>query len=284
MRVFVTGGTGYLGSGLLRLGQRVGLELGATVRTQPPNLVGVAWFPLDIRDSKRVSQAIERFKPDAVIHTAYVKSGPEMWPVIVEGTQCVAQAAQEVGAHLIHLSTDVVFDGETEGEYREDDLPNPVFPYAKAKLEAELRVRSLAPTATIARTSLIWGFDPIDPTTKFALDLALGKQEGSLFYDEFRSFVYLHDLAQALLELSTHKYAGVLHLGGAQALSRMGFGRLVVGHFGLNPDQLPRGSARGFHQPRPRNCVLDSSVAGGLLRTRLRGVEEVLGSLRGFSS
>ncbi|MCS7068146.1 MAG: SDR family oxidoreductase [Meiothermus sp.] len=280
MRVFVTGGTGYLGAALLRLGPGQPWVLGASYFSGVPKQSGVEWVWLDIRDARAVEQALARFRPEVVIHTAYSKAGPEALEAItVQGSAHLARACAKVGARLIHLSTDQVFDGE-HPPYAESAQPNPITPYGQAKLEAERLVQAHLPQATIVRTSLIWGFDPIDPNSQMVLEMADGKRAGGLFVDEYRSFVFVEDLAQALLELVSLDFQGVLHLGGAEVLSRLEFGRLIAPLHGRDPARLPAERRAEFSEPRPANCALDSSLARSLLHTRLRGVREVLHGLR----
>ncbi|MBO1438356.1 SDR family oxidoreductase [Meiothermus sp. CFH 77666] len=279
MRVFITGGTGYLGSALLR--QRPGQPwvLGASYVSGAPALPGVEWVRLDIRDAKAVEATLARFRPAVVIHTAYSKAGPEALEAItVQGSAHVAQACAKLGARLIHLSTDQVFDGERP-PYAESALPNPITPYGRAKLEAERRVQAILPEATLVRTSLIWGLNPLDVTSQMVLEIADGKRAGGLFVDEYRSFVFVEDLAQALWELVSLNFQGVLHLGGAEVLSRLEFGRLIAPLHGRDPARLPAQRRADFPEPRPANCALDSSLARSLLQTRLRGVREVLRGL-----
>ncbi len=274
MRVFITGGTGYLGRALLRLGPTE--AVGASYFRQPPGEPKVAWMWMDIRDAKGVAQALERFSPDVVIHTAYGKDSPEdLEAVTVQGTTHVARACRALGARLIHLSTDQVFDGEAP-PYAESTPPRPLTPYGQAKLRAEEQVQEILPSATIVRTSLIWGLNPLDPTSRMVLEMADGRRGGGLFCDEYRSFIYVEDLAQALWELVERPLAGVLHIGGPQALSRLAFGQRIAAFHGRDPRALPVQRRADFPEPRPGNCALDSSRAAALLRTRLRGVEEVL--------
>lgn len=280
MKIFITGGTGYLGDALIRLGRAAGHALGASYFSQPPAPdSGVTWGPLDVRDLLAVEDILDRFRPDAVIHTAFRQSGPDLHAITAEGAGNVARAAAALDLRLVHISSDVIFDGERQGAYSEADPPSPISAYGEAKARAEELVAQAHPGAAIVRTSLIYGFDPIDRQTRFALEVATGQRDDRLFSDEYRCPIFVDDLAAALLELVASDYAGVLNVAGAEALSRYELGTLMARACGVSPDGISAGLSAESPVRRPRNCVLDISRAQGLLRTRLRGVREVLRDL-----
>jgi dTDP-4-dehydrorhamnose reductase len=254
--------------------------LGASYHSTVPALSGVEWVRLDIRDAQSVEETLVRFEPEVVIHTAYSKADPEaLLAITVRGSVHVAQACRKVGARLIHLSTDQVFDG-THPPYAESAVPHPITPYGRAKLEAERFIQAILPEATMVRTSLIWGLNPLDPTSRMVLEIADGVRSGGLFVDEYRSFVFVEDLARALWGLASLNQPGVLHLGGAEVLSRLEFGHLIAPLHGRDPARLVAQRRAEFPEPRPANCALDSTRAQSLLKTRLRGVQEVVQGLR----
>lgn len=276
-RILITGGTGYLGGALVRQARAAGHSVAATYLSQaPPAAQGGLWAPLDIRDSLAVDELLARLRPEVVIHTAFVQSGPALMAVTAEGAGNVARAAAGARARLIHLSSDVIFDGEREGAYGEADPPAPISDYGRAKARAEALVAAAHPGAAIVRTSLIYGFAPIDKISRFTLDVAAGRTAARLFTDEYRCPVYVEDLAAGLLELAGLSYGGVLNMAGAERVSRYELGRLIAWAWGVDPDGIPAGLSGESPAPRPRNCALDSSRAGALLRTRLRGIGEVL--------
>lgn len=279
-RLLITGGTGYLGGELLRQAAPAGHELAASYFSQePPASGGTTWLPLDVRDALAVEEALDRLRPELVIHTAFRQGGPELHAVTAEGAGHVARASAAVGARLIHMSSDVIFDGEREGAYSEEDAPAPISDYGVAKAAAETLVAAAHPGAAIVRTSLIYGFEPIDRQTQFALDVAAGRREDRLFVDEYRCPIFVGDLAAALLELAALPYTGVLHIAGAERVSRYELGVLVARACGVNPAGIQ--AARSAESPmrRPRNCALAIGRAQGLLATRLRGVRVVLREL-----
>jgi dTDP-4-dehydrorhamnose reductase len=261
MRLLVTGGSGYLGSELVRRARAAGWEVRATHRTRRPELEA-EWVQLDVRDAAAVEAAV--VGADCVVHTAYVQNGPDAWTTTADGAGVVARAAAAAGARLIHLSTDLVFDG-TRGRYREDDELAPVHDYGRAKVEAERLVRAAHPRALVVRTSLLYGGAEAGPQERLA------RAGGTFYVDEIRSPVHVGDLAAALLELARTDLAGTLHLGGADDVSRFDFVLLL----GADPARVVPGQTTPDRAP---DVSLDSSRAAALLRTRLRGVREVLGS------
>jgi dTDP-4-dehydrorhamnose reductase len=245
VQVHVTGSTGYLGSELLRLRPDASAER------------------VEVRDAAAVRDLLERVRPDVVIHTAYRQDGPDARAINVDGSEHVARASAAVGARLVHLSTDVVFDGRKGAPYVEDDPVCPVTDYGRTKAEAELRVAAAHPGALLVRTSLIYG--GAEPTQH---ELAAHDPSFTFYANERRSPVQVTDLAAALLELAALDVAGPLHVAGADAVSRAQFAELIA----------RRPVATGEAPPtRPLDCTLDSSRAQALLRTRLRGVREILG-------
>jgi dTDP-4-dehydrorhamnose reductase len=275
-RLLITGGTGYLGSELVRQAPAKGWEVVATYFSQHPSSGGARWLPLDIRDRSAVARALDDLRPQVVIHTAYRQSGPDLWAATAAGAGAVASAARRTSARLIHLSSDALFNGERDGFYTEQDPPSPITPYGDAKAEAEQLVAQAHPAALIARTSLIYGGPEPGPHEQLALDAASGRVDLAFFIDELRCPIAVGDLAAALLELARLDVAGPLHLAGADAVSRYEFACAVVTAHGGAPNRLRAGLSAASGARRPRNCALDSSRAHSLIRTRLRGVREVL--------
>ena len=242
MRLHVTGATGYLGSELVRLRPDASTER------------------VEVRDADAVRELVERVRPDVVVHTAYRQDEDD---VNTAGSENVARAAAAVGARLVHLSTDVVFDGRKGGPYVEDDPVSPVTGYGRAKAEAERRVAAVHPGAVIVRTSLLYGGPA--PSRH---ELAARDPEATFFTNEIRSPVHVLDLARAVLELAEIDVAGPLHVAGADDVSRAELAELIRGA----PVRT-----RPAPETRPLDCSLDSSRARALLTTRLRGVRDVLG-------
>ncbi len=276
-RVLITGGTGYLGRALARAARNQGCTVAATYYSQAP-LVDehITWIPLDVRDPLAVEEACDHYRPEVIFHTAFRQHEPDLYAVTAQGAQSIAQSASSIGARLIHMSSDVIFDGEKPAAYAESDPPNPITDYGRAKADAEAFVRTAAPQATIVRTSLIYGIHEIDRHTRFVLELIAGLQVSQLFTDEMRCPVLVDDLVAALLELVSLDYAGVLNIAGADALSRYQFGTLLARYHGYDAHQLRAGLSSEQAVRRPRNCRLNIEQARTLLQTPLRGVYEVL--------
>jgi dTDP-4-dehydrorhamnose reductase len=281
--LLVTGASGSLGSALAARARDAGWAVvgvvGGHPERAPRGLAGVV--ALDVRDAAAVARAVRDAAPDAIVHTAYVQ-GPDAHAVNAGGTENVARAAAAAaGVRLVHVSSDAIFDGARDRALVEEDVPNPVTPYGATKLAAERHVAALCPGAALVRTSLIYhgpGRDPA-PQEEVPLAVARGERSDMMFYsDEIRSPIQVDDLAAALLALAAGDWAGPLNVGGADALSRLAFARLIVAARGLDPDAL-----RGAPAPpdRPRFCALDSARARALLGgVRLRGAREVLVSAR----
>ena len=267
--LLVTGGSGYLGGELLRA---AGPGAAASyLSSDPPSLTGANWLRLDVRDERAVEEAFRRIRPAAVVHTAYLQEGPEAEATNVLGSAHVAGAAVRAGARLVHVSTDVVFDGRSHAPYRESDPANPLTAYGRSKLEAERRVLASHPGALVVRTSLMVGRARPGRQEQAVLAAARGESEATYFEDEWRSPVLVADLALALLELAGRDEAGVLHLAGPLALTRYELACLIAAAHGLSPERLRPGRLAGSGRERPARCVLDSSRARALLRTTVRG-------------
>src|SRR5688500_18375890 len=228
---------------------------------------------LDVRDADAVARLVDEARPAAVIHTAYSESGDdEACAVNVDGSRNVARAAAAAGARLVHVSTDLVFDGSLGRPYTEDDEPRPVLDYGRQKLAAEEAVREALPGALVIRTSLIYGGPEPSRHERVVLDVP----GISFFTDEIRSPVQVGDLAAALLELAESNDTGILHLAGTDGVSRYEFARLLAMAAGHDPNALASGLAAEHPSPRPLDCRLDSSRARARVGVKLRGAREVL--------
>jgi len=275
--LLITGGTGYLGAELLRrAGDR---PLAATYLSRSPRTVaGLEWVQLDVRDGDAVAAAVEQLQPAAVIHTAYRQDGEGARETTVDGAASVAQAARRAGARLIHMSSDVIFDGTKPAPYGEGDPPSPITAYGRAKAEAERLVAAAHPDALLVRTSLIYGGDGRSRHEELPLRAAQGDTELGFFDDELRCPVLVGELAAALLELVDRSESGVLNVAGREVVSRYEFACLVAGAAGLPAGGIRRTSIASEGLDRPGNCALDTGRVAARLDTVLHGARERLGA------
>jgi len=278
MRVLITGGAGLLGSALIRAAPQ-GVELHATRRTAPV-AGGAREHVVDLTDAAATAALLDAVRPELVIHTAYRQDTPErdVW----RATEGLVLACRAAGAALIHLSSDVVFDGEN-APYAESAATAPVHEYGRWKAQAERFVREQLPAAAIVRTSLITRADPPDTISARLIDgirdAARGGETPRLFVDELRCPIGDEDLAAQLWELAEmppDARAGFWHLAGPEAVSRYTLGVLVAGRHGVDASAIVPTRSRGAGLQRPRDLRLLTTRAERELRTFARPISEVL--------
>lgn len=276
MRLLITGGSGYLGRHLVPLAAENARVLVHTYfSNEPPDVPGER--RLDVRDGDAVMALVGAFRPDVIIHAAGSSGRPAMSETIELGAEHVTTAAMRVGARLIHLSTDVVFDGK-HAPYREEDRPNPIHDYGRAKAQAEGIVARHA-NHVIVRTSLIYGLQQLDHGTSWLVDRLRKGQPVTLFMDQLRNPIWAISLSNACLELADHDYRGILHVAGSQVLSRAEFGLRMLNWWDV-AERSTLSFGPGDGERWPADCTLDISRAQALLETPLPGVDEVLNAHR----
>lgn len=260
MEVLLTGAAGVVGTALLG-GVPDAVRVHATLRSTPLAAAGAdraVVEAVELTDAAAVTRLVERVRPDVVVHAAAsMRSRSD----VVEATRAVAGATAAVGAALVHLSTDTVFDGE-HAPYDESSVPDPVNDYGRWKLEAERIATDAVPDAAITRTSLVVSSHPPDRTSAALLDAVRSATPPTMFHDELRSPIRSDDLGErlwALLALPRARRSGPWHLPGPEVLSRHELAVRVVRAAGLDPAAVGTASVRDHPTPRPRDLTLVSS-------------------------
>jgi len=265
MRIVVTGATGLLGgwlvSELANAGDEV-IAFGGPSRGKNG---------LDVTDGPAVTAAIVAARPDAVIHAAALSAmsdcarAPDLARRInVEGTANVVAACREAGARLVHVSTDLVFDGE-HAPYDTSSPTAPTSVYGRTKADAEREVAQVE--GVVVRVSLLFGPTRTARRGFFdqQLDMLRRGERLRLFHDEWRTPLSLRAAAEALSAIARSDVKGVLHVGGPERLSRWEMGLALAGVLGLprhvaesSIERASRTSIGG--EPRPRDVSLDSTA------------------------
>lgn len=276
--ILITGGSGFLGSVLASEAARQDCEVWTTyMHNSPPEAERVWQEKLDLRNESEIVSLLNLVNPQIVIHTAYSQSDRE---VTFGGTAKLVSCCRRLQEtpYFIFISTDLVFEGK-KGRYTENDLPVPVMNYGRDKLDAERLVAEELPGALIARSSLFYDFERVPTHLQFAVDAIRSGRECVFFQDEYRSPVLVQELAGALLKLAEIRCSGLLHLAGADRVSRWWFGLRLLRALGFPTCTVNEGSLKDIQSPRPADCSLDSSLAEKLLGMRFRGAKAVLGDM-----
>jgi dTDP-4-dehydrorhamnose reductase len=256
-----------------------GWEVGTTIHFSPAPQGPYRAHQLDLTNADAVQALFADEPPTAIIHTACSNRTPANVAAIVPAARNIAKSARAHGSRLVHLSTDLVFDGE-HSPYLDETPPAPIMPYGKAKAEAEAVLVSEYPEAVWVRPSLIWSLDPLDAATTWLAESAQNGKPVTLFTDEVRCPVHLDDLSSALLELAERTdLSGPMNMVGPQPLNRWDLGHRLLAALGITPGpNVVSGTIAGSGLVRSRNLTLHTARAQAELKTRLRGVDEVLAS------
>jgi dTDP-4-dehydrorhamnose reductase len=278
-RLLITGGSGYLGQHLTRRAAE-SFELYTSYCDHSDQIRAGQPVRLDITSQEEVLRLMVELKPQAVIHAAALNpgSGSDEMMMVVNGTgsQYVAEGAAAVGARLVHVSTDVVHNGQ-EAPYEDEAPPKPLNEYGRSKAAAEAAVKQVDPGAALVRTSLIYGLEEMDRGTAGFVERLQRGESLTLFSDVIRQPVWVESLAEALLKLTEVPYGGTLNVVGGQALTREAFGRRMLAWWGIETgNRLQTARAADLSSTTPLDLRMSSQKAEELLQMRLPGVDEVL--------
>jgi dTDP-4-dehydrorhamnose reductase len=285
MRVVLTGATGNLGAYLTPHLVGHGQEVVAWGRMRSGHLDGVDFERVELGSPHEVRAALDRLNPDAVLHAGAMAAASEVfrdperaWAVNVGATSAIASWCGDHHRRLLFVSTDLVFDGSRAWN-REDDPAEPVLAYGRTKRAAEPFVLNL-PLGLVARLSLLYGPSRCGRPAFFDREIeALARGEDRAYFeDEFRTPLYLGDAAEALALLLESDTPGLIHVGGAERMSRFELMRRAADALALEGAVSPARQADAVgDEPRPADVSLATDrlieVLPGLVR---QSVEDAL--------
>jgi dTDP-4-dehydrorhamnose reductase len=288
MKILVTGASGLYGSKVAQIAEKRHQVYSIHNKHSAPFGQPIQ---LDISNRENLVAEFQRIKPDTVIHAATLTDVDECElnrelarKINVEGTLNVAEAAEEINAFLLYISTDYVFDGEN-GNYKEEDQPSPINFYGYTKLLAEERIRKISSQFCIARTSVIYGTTPSAGKTNFALwliDRLRNQQPTKIANDQWNSPTLNTNLAKMTLEVAERKLTGLYHLAGATRISRFNFALSIAMTLGLEQSLISPALSSEFRQTakRPRDSSLNVQRAQEILSNKPMPIVEGLENLK----
>lgn len=262
MKALVIGASGQVGRELMRLLERTnGADALGTYSKHP----AAGLRQLDITSPSSVASLFKEYEPDTVFlcaamaHVDLCQEQPVLArKVNVSGPANVAAACACKGTRLVFVSTDYVFDG-SKGMYAEGDAPAPLNEYGRSKLEAENRIGGLCRNLVIARTAMVYSYNP--SSSNFAMQLLNNSSKGTKMRvadDIYASPTYAPDLAVMLLKLAESGKTGLYHATGGARVSRLEFAKTFCKTMGLDDnfiDPVP-GAVFKPKAPRPPDSSL----------------------------
>ena len=269
MKYLITGASGQLGKAFRKV-----LESDA---------IFLSHKELDITDLTEVREALSHYKPKVVINCAAYnkvddaeKDWREAYKVNGLGSRNLAVASNELGAILVHFSTDYVFDGTKKTPYTIADKPNPISEYGKSKLLGEEFVRSLTTRHIIIRTSWVFG----DGTQNFVHKVMSWSRKYKtlrIVVDEVSSPTYTEDLAKATVDLLKVGAFGLFHITNSESASRYEFAKEILNIVGWN-GKVEKATQEDFKllARRPKYSVLDNFALKEAIGYNLRSWKEAL--------
>lgn len=265
--ILITGSNGLVGRELIRAFDKLPQYTVIATSSSPDKIVlpDVAFHQLDITNCKAVNELFNDLMPQVVIHSAAI-SAPDTCEtdkelcnrVNIDGTQNVADACKAIGAKMLFISTDFVFDGEA-GPYKEGDIPNPVSYYGWSKLEGEKITQTLG-SWSIVRTVLVYGDTVGLNRSNFVTWVKGALEKGEkikVVNDQFRTPTYAPDLAYGIVKATEWLLAGmdneIWHISGPQPLiSVYDMALKIAAFYNLDSSFIEPIASASLNQPAKR--------------------------------
>lgn len=271
MKILITGSNGLLGQKLVyKLRGEAGVAVIATGRgsNRLASQTGYTYEEMDITSRERVHEILSKYLPDCVINTAATTNvdacelEPESCALMnVTAVQYIVQALQELQVknatykpHLVHLSTDFIFDG-SHGPLTEEETPNPLSHYARTKLEAEKIVQASKLDWTIARTMLVYGIVDNASRSNIVLWAKQNLEQGktiNVVDDQFRTPTLAEDLADGCILIAKKRALGIYNLSGKDFMSILELVYRVADYYKLDKSLIKPSKSADIKQPAKR--------------------------------
>ena len=211
------------------------------------NSEGYEFEILDITEAKKTEAIIKKFSPTHIINTAaitltdFCEQEQELcWKVNVTGVENILHAIKNTSVHLIHLSTDLIFDGK-KGLYSESDTPSPLSFYGYSKWTAERKIMESSVRYSILRTVLVYGISDTVSRTNFLLMVKENlekKKKLQVVTDQFRTPTLAEDFIEGIRLVYESGRTGIFHIAGAEYISIFDFAERTADVFGLDKKLL----------------------------------------------
>ncbi|MGA7161036.1 MAG: dTDP-4-dehydrorhamnose reductase [Bacteroidota bacterium] len=265
-RVLICGSNGLFGQRLaLMLGHETEYEVLNTShhRTFVLDRQLFDYTQLDITNKSDVKSLVTSFRPDIIVNAAAMtnvdacETQRELaWKVNVVGVENLVEVSRRINCHLIHISTDYVFDGKN-GPYKETDRVNPINYYGKTKLAGENVILAGRISFAILRAIVVYGAG-INVKNNFALWVINSLREGKTIRcvdDQIGNPTHVSDLAASVVKVIERGWSGLCHIGGADVVSRNEFAIKTAEVFGHSPSLIQKAKSSDLHQTAPRPLV-----------------------------
>ena len=264
MKILITGSNGLLGQKLLhklRVDNSVDLIATSRGENRVSEQSNYKYIDLDITDETAVAQIIAGQNPDVVINTAAMTNvdlceaeKDNCDALNVSAVQFLADGCVKVDAHLIHISTDFIFDGE-DGPYKEEDEPNPLSYYGLSKLKSEQLLQAHTVKWTILRTIIVFGVGENLSKGNIVLWAKGALEKGdplNIIDDQYRAPTLAEDLADACILAATKKAYGIFNASGKDIMSIYEIVERIAKHYGNTTENLNKISTATLNQTAGR--------------------------------
>jgi len=277
-KILITGSNGLLGQKLVKqllINSEIEFLATSSGENRNSKLLEANYSSLDITSKENITEVFEKFNPDVVINTAAMTNvdacesdREKCWNINVTAVQLLVDVCIKHNSHLIHLSTDFIFDG-VDGPYKETDIPNPLSYYGESKLASEKLIQdSTLEKWAIARTIIVFGVGEQMSRSNIVLWAKSALEKGApltIVDDQFRSPTFADDLAAGCLLIAEKEAQGIYHLSGKDLMSIIELVRSVAKFYNLDDSKVTAIKTASLNQTAKRppytGFVLDKAIS-----------------------